>query len=562
MFIKSFVTFGRGRRPARRALALGLTTAVALTGWAGATRISAEAASGHTLIVAYAGLPSTWTFDAASPGGYENLEFGVNTQAGLVRQAYYPNAKCGCLLQNLTKFQGVLASSWTVSKNGLVYTFHLRKGVKSQAGDPLTAEDVLYSFQRKFGAATSITPYVQGLVLTDPAKQIKAVNSSTVSFTLAKPGYGFTLLSLLANVTGYIYDSKLLKEHASKADPYAVNWSNQNPNIGFGAYERTAYTPGTSMTLTANPNYVLAKPYYSTIDFRVQADPGTRTEAVESGAADVAVQLTASDQSSLAKVPAVKVYTFPSTNMFTMLTMDTLAKPFNNPKVRDALAMAVPYQQILKSVYQGRGIPTRAGGVVDPTMPNFDSAGLSYPTYDPTAAKKLLAEAGYPNGISFPLTVSNAVPDVQEAAVQVESYASAAGFHITINQQPAAAVSAGISSRKFEAYMWRDMAISSAPYYEMHLWYPTVSGGKPGPTDSSGWTNAQYTAIVAEAGALADQTGTAASKMWNEAMRINASQVSQIYIGRIQPQNAFRSDITGYANRLDNDVDYSMLKSS
>ena len=551
-------TTKRRRRRAVRGSAIGLVATLSLMVFSNMFTSAAGAASSRTLVLAYAGLPTTWVIDASAPAGYENLEYGVNTQAGLIRQVYQMDPSCGCMVQNLYKYQGVLASSWTVSPDQLTYTFHLKHGVKSAAGNPLTADDVLWSWQRKFGAATSITPYIQAPVVNS-ASQVKVIDPYTVSFTVAKPGYGFTLLSLLANITGYVYDSTLLKEHVTASDPYAVNWSSQNPNIGFGAYSRTSYTPGTEMVLSANPNYVFGEPYYHTLDFRVQADPGTRAEAIKAGSADVAVQLRPADQVSLSRASGLKVYKFPETNMMTMLTMDTLAAPFNNVKVREALADAVPYSQIIKNVYYGRASLTK--GLLDPMAPNFVGTGLSYPSYDPTKAKRLLAAAGYPSGISFTLTVSNAVPDVQEAAIQVQSYAAAAGFHITISQQPAAAVSAGISTRKFLAFMWRDMAISSSPQYELGLYFKTSNGGAVG-ANFSGWVNPNYLGLVDQGTSLSDPTSPAASKLWNEAQVIAQTDTPQIYVGRIQPLNAFRSNITDYSNRLDNNIDYSILKAT
>ena len=108
---------------------------------------------------------------------------------------------------------------------------------------------------------------------------------------MAKPGYGFTLLSLLANVTGYVYDSKLLKEHASKSDPYAVRVEPEPPGYRLRCVQHDHTDPGTEMDLTANPDYPMAAPYYKKIIFRVTSDPGARANAVRYGNADIAVQL-------------------------------------------------------------------------------------------------------------------------------------------------------------------------------------------------------------------------------------------------------------------------------
>jgi peptide/nickel transport system substrate-binding protein len=548
-----------GGMVATAALAAALSVGTAACGGGdSAASGSASGAASTTLVVASAALPSTFTFDAASPAGYENLEFGVNTQAGLIRQEYVTDpGNSALLLQNLYQFQGVLASSWTVSPNHLTYTFRLKRNVKSAAGDPLTAADVVYSFQRKFNASTSITPYVQAPVITDPARQIKEINKYTVSFTVAKPGYGFTLLSLLANVTGYIYDSKLLKDHATKADPYAVQWSQSHPNIGFGAYNMTSLIPGTEMDLAANPNYPMAQPYYKKVIFRVSSDPGVRADAVANGNAQIAVQLLPSEQIGLDKNSSVRVYSFPSTNMMTMFTMNTTEPPFSNLLVRQAMAEAVPYQQIISNVYYGRALLTNS--LLDPNLPGFIAAGLKYPAYDPAAAKKLLAKAGFPNGVSATVTISTAVPDVQAASIQIQSAAAAAGFKITLQQVPAAEMSAGITSRRWQAFMWRDMAISSAPQYELDLFFKAQDGAATA-ANSSGWVNSRYLNIVNAGAGLADPASSLANNLWNQAQLIAQQQVPQIYVARVQPLNAFSSGIVGYANRLDNDIDFSMLR--
>lgn len=553
------------RRHGPRARAVALVLALALIFAAcGSDDDTSDGGGGTTgagsssLVVASAGLPSTFVIDGAAPGGYENLEFGVNTQLGLVRHPYEDDASSGGLVQDLYDFEPALAASYDVSEDGLTYTFHLKEGVKSAAGNPFTADDVLWSWERKFKAATSITPYVQDPVVTDPATQLTKVDDLTVAFVVDKPGYGFTLLSLLANVTGYVYDSALLKEHATADDPYAVNWSQNNPNIGYGPYERASFTPGTEMVLEANPDYPLDAPYYKKITFRVAGDPGTRANTVRAGDADIAVQLRAADQVDLEKADGVKVYTFPSTNMFTILTMDTTREPFDDVKVRQALEKAVPYEEIVENVYHGRAVLSK--GILDPGAPNYDDSGLTSPAYDPEGAKALLAEAGYPDGVSFSLTVSNSVPDVEQAAIQVQSFAADAGFKISIDKQPAAAVSEGITSRKFTAFMWRDMAISSSPQYELSLFYKKgVDGVGPAPSNSSGWVSDEYLALVNEGAALPDATSPEASAFWNRAERITDESTPQIWVGRIQPQNAFSADIKGYANRLDNDIDFSML---
>jgi peptide/nickel transport system substrate-binding protein len=244
--------------------------------------------------------------------------------------------------------------------------------------------------------------------------------------------------------------------------------------------------------------------------------------------------------------------------MITFLTMDTTRAPFDDVRVRQALELAVPYKQIIDNVYRGRAITTK--GLLDPGAPNYSDAGLTEPKTDPAAAKALLAAAGHPDGVEFSLTVSNSVPDVEQAAIQVQSFATEAGFKISIDKQPAASVSEGITSRKFAAFMWRDMAISASPQYELGLFYKKGADGQAGSTNSSGWLDDNYLATIDKGAALPDATSKEAGVFWNEAEQITDKATPQIFVARVQPQNAFRSDIKGVANRLDNDIDFAVLE--
>ena len=260
---------------------------------------SSSATGKTTLLEGVAALPTGFSFDTA-PAGYENMEFNNNVHAGLIRNPYVTSTRdARALTQNNYAFEGVLAESYTVSDDGREYTFHLRKGVLSQQGNPFSAEDVLWSYQRKFNS-TSITPFVSAPAITDPAKQFKAVDDYTVRITVDRQSDGFTLLALLANVTAEIYDSAYLKKNATKSDPYGLSVSNTKANFGFGAYMLDSYTPGQQLILTANPHYALGEPKIKKVIQRVVADAGTRAEILQQGAVDIAVQLRPEDVVSFA----------------------------------------------------------------------------------------------------------------------------------------------------------------------------------------------------------------------------------------------------------------------
>ncbi|NQX13362.1 ABC transporter substrate-binding protein [Microbacteriaceae bacterium VKM Ac-2855] len=532
--------------------ALLVAGAVALSACSGSTSAdeSAPAPNDGTLVIAGAAQPATFTFDVGAGGSYEILEFINNNGAGLIRYPYATN-DAGETVQDYSSFEGVLAESYDVSEDGLTYTFHLRPGVVSQAGNPLTAEDVRWSFERKFATSTSGTKSVMAPGLTDPLSQIVVIDDATVSFTVPQAGMGFTLLSNLTVLFAHIYDSTLLKEHATTEDPYAVLWSQTNANFGFGAYELDTFTPGEEMVLTANPDFALGEPEVATIVYRVAAEAGTRASLLRNGDVDIAEELLPADQITLADEGVIELQDVKTNNLNTLQLVANKA-PFDDVAVRQALDWAVPYDQIIENVYRGRA--QRTVGILPTELPDYDDSGLESWDYDPEKAKEMLADAGYPDGVEFTLTVSNSVPDLQETAVQIQSFAADAGFTVNINEVAPTEVVAGRRDGTFESYLLRQQMISLAPNYVVDLWF------KDAPTSNvSQWFSPEYRAIVAKGSVIADQLGPEAQGVWNEAQRMLIDQSPIIPIATVDPLSGFGAAVDGYAWRTDNILDYSQL---
>jgi peptide/nickel transport system substrate-binding protein len=532
--------------------ALSFVLAACGNGATSASKSAGGSGETTTLLEAVAGLPTGFSFDTA-PSGYENMEFNNNVQACLIRNPYVTSSRDpNALTQDNYKFEGVLAQSYDVSPDGLEYTFHLRQGVLSQQGNPFTAEDVLFSYQRKFHS-TSITPFVSSPAITDPSTQFKAVDDHTLTITVDRKSDGFTLLALLANVTAEIYDSTYLKKYATKSDPYGLAISNSKANFGYGAYMLDSYTPGQQLILTANPHFALGEPKIKKVIQRVVADAGTRANILQQGAVDIAVQLRPEDVASFASDSGLQTFEV-DTNDYLWMTLQTAKPPFNDVRVRQAFQLAVPYQQIISNVYKGRADPME--GWLDPDAPGYSTAGLFYPAYNPAKARALLSQAGH-SSVDVSILISNAVPDLEEAAVQIRSFAAAAGFNVTIVQQPAATASANQSAGNFEAVIIRDMAISLSPPYELLLQYTANS-----PLNSGKWDDPAYYAAVDKGINAGDPLSPAAGAYWAQAMSIALNQVPQVSVCRVQPLQVFASNVHGYAHRSDNIIDFSIVSKS
>jgi peptide/nickel transport system substrate-binding protein len=540
---------------------VGCSTAalLLLTGCTASSTTSGGGSSGSSttsVTVATPAIASSYDWDAGGIYTNENFETNENTQANLIRNPYVASSDKGVQTQDYSKFEGVLADSknpYTLSKDGLTYTFNLRKNVKSQAGNPFTADDVIYSFQRKYNVATSPTPgvlkpYFAGLA------DIKKVDEYHVAFTVKKPSDGFTFLGVLANLYGRVYDSKVIKAHATAKDPYALNWTKQNSGWGYGAYTVQSMTPNQQLVLVANKNYVFGEPAIKKVVLKQVSDPGTRVTLLQSGSVQFAEQLRPADQASLKGSSQFTVPTLAHPIEFLDLATVTNKAPFDNKAVRQALRKAIPYSEIIRQVYSGRAI--LAQGLINPTTKGYTTAGINTGLYDAAASKALLKAAGITTPVKFSLHVSNTVPDAVDAATLIKSYAAKAGFDVTVQQDPSAAFATGRSGGTFQALIYRTRAQTQSPVYSTASWFlpDNNSGNVPR------WENSEFYKLVDQGRAIADPLSTAAGVVWNKTQRLVQEEAPETALIMIQPSNVWSSSMAGYVYRTDSTVEFSRIK--
>ena len=526
--------------------ALTLAAALTLSACGGSSGDSAEGG----VVIVTAAQPPSFSYES-TPTGYEAAEFWLNTGATLIRNPYVEGTDGLAAHQELFKFEPVLAKSYDVSPDGKVFTFDLNTDAKSASGNSLDADDVVFSFKRKFEVDTSIVAFVSAPVITSP-DQVKKIDDDTVTITIDDPAHGFTLLSLLSNQPYTIYDSDVLKAHATPDDPYGVEHSKTNADYGFGAYKLVSYTPGQQMVYEANPGYALGEPEVKKIVQRVVADAGQRSNLVKSGDAAIATQLRPADQVALSDAGAAQIFDVPS-NAYVYVPLTTTKAPFDNLDVRRAFAHAVPYEAIMKDVYKGRLGPISS--ILNDTLPDFNGSGLNPNTFDPQKSLEILKNAGVSTPVKFELTINNAVPDLKETAVQIQTAARAAGFEITLNEVNSAVFQEGLAAKTFQASMGRDYAVVQSPPYVLSLFYT--------PGSPINWPDFDYAPLnnaIAAGNKAGEPLTPAAWAEWNKAERVLQDQMPTVYIGYVQPLNAFRNGLGGYVFRTDSVIDYSVLK--
>jgi peptide/nickel transport system substrate-binding protein len=274
-----------------------------------------------------------------------------------------------------------LAESWSVSKDRLAYDFVLRRGIKFHNGDPVTAEDVKFTFERYKGAAASL--------LKSKVKEVQVAAPNRVRFVLKEPWPDF-MAFYGTSATGAAWI--VPKKHIDKVGEDAY----KKAPVGAGPYKLVSFNPGVELVLEAFPEYWRKAPQIKRIVMRSIPDEATRAAGVKTGETDLAYLFGGPEAEELRRSPGIKIV---GPLIFGMYWLDFLDQwdpksPWHDRRVRLAASLAIDRNAINQAEMLGLGRPT--GSFVPPT---FDFAlAIDPPALDPKRAKQLLAEAGYPNG--------------------------------------------------------------------------------------------------------------------------------------------------------------------
>lgn len=290
-----------------------------------------------------------------------------------------------------------LATSWTISKDGLTYTFRLRPDAKFSDGSPVTAADVVYSINRSRHFSGG-----WGFLLT-AVKKISATGPHTVVITLSQPHA--PLLSDLAMYAYSIVPEKLVKAQGASFF--------QHP-VGSGPFMVTSFKPDSEVDLARNPHFYGTRPKIGKVRVLIVPNDNTRVLMLESKKVDVIENPPGNLVSQINKTPGLSVQLFPSTRV-DFIQLDEHYPPFKKQLVRQALNYAINRNAIVRLAYQGHATP--GSSFMPYKMKFWDTALKPYP-YDPAKAKQMLAQAGYPHGFkTFLITVSGDVAGQAEAVV-------------------------------------------------------------------------------------------------------------------------------------------------
>jgi len=385
----------------------------------------------ETLVVVAEEGPATLDIDAAT-ANVPTHEVSWNIYDRLITHGM-KTLPDGTLSYDYTKFEPELAEGWEVAPDKKSVTFHLRKDATFHDGSPVTAEDVRWSFAR--AVAVGGFPAIQmGASEMKSADQFVVVDEHTFRVDFPKPNK--LELPNLAVPIAKVINSKLAKSHATKDDPWALDWVGKN-DAGGGAYMVESWKPGSEIVFKRFDNWKSgALPAMKKVIERQIESAGTRRALLEKGDADLSFNLPPKDFAELKKEGKLKVVGTQIDAELLYIDMNVTKPPFDNPKVRQAIAYAIPYEDIVHTGLYDRGIGMFGGsGEIKTT----DWPQPSPYKTDLEKAKALLKEAGYENGfkttISYDVTTSTTREPI---AVLAQDSLKKIGVDLQIEKVPGA----------------------------------------------------------------------------------------------------------------------------
>ncbi len=318
-----------------------------------------------------------------------------------------------------------LAESWTASDDLRVWTFRLRPGVKFHHGRTLDAEDVVATVKRILDPATGS----RGRSNLTMVEEVSAVDPMTVRFRLGIAYAGF---------------ADIFADRNMRIVPKDRIETLSTAPVGTGPFVFKSWSPGDRMELARNPDYFEpGLPKLEAVTLRIIPESAARMAALESGEIDIVWSMPYEAVEPLKKSRVARVDSVP-TPTWDGVILNNETKPFNDVRVRQALAATIDKEALVELVLFGQGAPTFSP--IPPSHPYFNTA-LPFNPPDIAKAKKLLAEAGYPNGFDIPMQVPQEREQRVRLGVSVRDMARPAGIRINIERVPFASYSANVAGK-------------------------------------------------------------------------------------------------------------------
>lgn len=388
-----------------------------------------------------------------------------------------------------------LAERWEPLKDGPGFRFHLRKGVKFHSGRPFTAKDVKYTYEEllkpgKKGGTASV--YLNNIVGAKDVKDGKAtelagaqiIDDNTIDVHLTKLDVLFPIYPVQFMDAGVV----------AEAGP---DWM-AKVSAGTGPFKFKQWQRGVSVDLVANPDYWDGAPKIDGVSFKIVPSADTALAQFDSGELDFVDVYAGAIRRVLRDTRYEKELIRVNRAQSTYLGMNqNLYAPFKDKRVREAISLSLDRNAMIKGLYGGAAFPLN--GIVTPGMPGFD-ASVPEAKYDPERAKKLMAEAGFPDGKGLPpLEISGTETFKDELTYFANQLNKVLGMPVTVKLVERATHIRAMNAGEVAFFPWGWTAdFPDAAYYLSQMWYG------PSPYNRARYKNADYDKLIDEALTVAD----------------------------------------------------------
>ncbi|MBO9541648.1 ABC transporter substrate-binding protein [bacterium] len=391
-------------------MALGLL--VALGGCSGPKPTARAEKPRYGGVLIYAKGKDATRLDPADINEAESATVTENLFNGLVR-----------FKQDSTEIEPALATHWEISPDGKTYTFHLREGVRFHDGTPFDARAVKISFDRQAHPQPGQVFEYWANFFAPTIRDVQVLDPKTVRLRLKTPDA--TFLRNLAIASMAIISPKALEKWGVDVARHPV---------GTGPFRFVKWVPGERLVLEANPDYWDGRPYLDKLVFKPVTDNAVRLLELEVGEVHGMDGINPDDVGRIEADPELAFYSQAGLNVG-YLALNNLKPPFTDARVRRAVALAIDKPALVKAFFAGGKLGEGAVVPMPPTIPGYNTRLKDLP-HDPTEARRLLAEAGYPKGFDLELwslpVVRPYMPQGQRTAEAIQQSLAQVGIRAKI----------------------------------------------------------------------------------------------------------------------------------
>ena len=423
-----------------------------------------------------------------------------------------------------------VASSWTEAKNGLSYTFHLRKGIKFSNGQPVTAADVVFSLEYFANPKLNETA-----VLASGFKNAVALNASTVQMNLTTPTPG--ILYNMSIFDGFIVPKALVTKQGK------AFWNNP---VGTGPFKLSSWTRGSSITFVRNPYYwEPGLPYLDKVTYLYVANDNTRVLDLQNGQAQIAdgipfAQITAVKSNRSLSLQSAKV------PYWVGLWLNHQRKPFQDLNVRLAMEYAIDRKLINKQIYAGLG--TIPNSVLPQLKFDAPNSVIKPHSFDLAKAKSYMKKSAFPKGFSVTLQYPSGYAAYTNLVLVLQAEWASIGIKVKLLAVDQATETQNYTSGKYDlTFPYAEFTSDVTVPDEYAAFVTTYAGG--GFSFYSWWNNPKIAKMVTTFTHTASETSRAVQ--WPKIQKAMYEQMPFLNVLDLPFVNAHKANVCGtYLNPL------------